>query len=98
MGKRKHIDHSDSQSESERDSQSPNSDWVDTDELVSNGVKAIGEMSPRRHNDNRNELHTCRCGALVNVPKGHTVLEDDDKEVECHDCDKPLGVKLYENV
>lgn len=62
---------------------------------VSDGVEALSEMSPRLHNASGQELHTCRCGALVVVPKGHTAL-DDDKEVLCHDCDKPLGLKLYE--
>lgn len=63
---------------------------------VSDGLAALNSMSERLHNDSRNELHTCRCGAMVVVPKGHTVLEDDDKEVLCHDCDKPLGKKMYD--
>lgn len=63
---------------------------------VSDGLQALDEMSPRRHNDSRNEVHSCRCGAMVVVPKGHVVLEDEDKEVECHACDAPLGQKIYD--
>jgi len=46
--------------------------------------------------NSKKELHTCSCGSLMAVPKGHSMLEDDDKEVVCNDCDKPLGLKLYE--
>lgn len=69
---------------------------IDPSQLAQNGANAVGEMSSRVHNDSRNEVHTCRCGSLVVIPKGHTVLEDDDKDVRCHDCDKPLGQKIYE--
>lgn len=62
---------------------------------VSDGLEALREMSPRLHNARNVELHSCRCGAPVAVPKGHIAL-DDDKELLCHDCDKPLGKKMYE--
>jgi hypothetical protein len=65
----------------------------DPSQLASQGVTALDNMSGRKHNDSRNELHTCTCGALVVVPKGHTAL-DDDHEVTCHPCDTALGAKI----
>lgn len=81
--------------ESSRDTRNSKS-YADPSQLASNAVEALDNMSPRRHNDSRNEVHSCGCGALVVIPKGHDVLEDDDKDVECHDCDKPLGAKMYD--
>lgn len=63
---------------------------------VSDAVESIDEMSPRSYNGRNNELHTCKCGAMVIVPTGHAAIEDDDKEVWCSDCDAPLGKKLYD--
>lgn len=63
---------------------------------VSDGVEQVGSMSSRKHNDSRNVIESCRCGALVVVPKGHDALDNDDEEVLCHDCDTPLGKKLYD--
>jgi hypothetical protein len=63
---------------------------------VGDGVRALLEMSPRKHNDDRTVTRSCRCGALVVVPQGHDALDDEhEQDVRCHDCDLPTGVKAY---
>lgn len=61
----------------------------DPSELAESGAKALDSMSSRMHNDSRNEVESCRCGALVVVPGG-------DSDVLCDDCDRPLGDKIYD--
>lgn len=39
---------------------------------------------------NNKEIKTCKCGAIVVVPKNHV------GEVECADCKKDIGLKVYE--
>lgn len=68
---------------------------LDLEEMAERGAERADNMSSRSYNDSRNQIETCSCGAILSVPNGHTAL-DGEHELECHECDKPLGVKIYQ--
>lgn len=66
---------------------------IDTDELVADALEALRDMEQRSKARRSTSVHTCRCGALVEVPDD---MDVDGVDGLCRACDTATGKKVYE--